>query len=1518
MTRVKLLYFFLAGVAGTVEVHFENKDGGFFLKHTPRQYYPAVADLAGAAGGMGTPPGSRGGTLPGTSTPGSSSSGASSSVLSVDRFTVFQTSQPISIRATYGPFSTKQTVPARYIVPDPLDSLPLPEKPQLHTTNSTATTSILLDMDLTASASHHLDMSAHIVRSEIPRDSPVLRVLFHTGSDPGGRRQLLLRNHQRVCIVLHATLGERPALTAACSPDGEDGVCLAQVTIPATWWAPLPPPDNTGRAKPVKTPQRLVQVAYSVLEPRTGTDGDGKDDGGCIPRVQIQPMTPLAAVPLVPARSAYRELRSDDLLTMMVPHAPLYPLSRLHIPVFLHPRPEYPISVFIIRARVKSGLRLLGADASTDQWNVSVDLNPRHTVATATAIRRENNADQQAGQQKPLPRVEEVFSWLLEVVEDSSDLWDGGRIVWSVRYVLEGADSASSFMRGGGNVRQLHGGHGHHAQSGTQHRPLRDGILEETRRKLTARLEIQKDDIQSVLPISKNWDVINTAVLTGRQVSQAMKVFIVSQAGKVADVTLQSSCHSEDESVLKVSSSCSSVYVDGSEIRGSSNASVLVKYGTYTGLAKFTVWMPEFPLEVNVADFRLSQVKGWKVPEEHASGAKIKRSIDDSHSSRPGTYRGWPNTGAMLPEDVGNGIDQERHTTCRLRFQQSPVEVYARFLATDHDSGRVSYFVSRRTWLRVTDLVLSLLRVSDPRIASLHGCILQGRSMGRTEVQVLSPITGRVIGAKEVRVGNDKVSITRLQVRVVSGLQLSIVPDNAVENGYIAETSVTRKLTAQYQEGLLDIDLEFSDGSRTPLRDVAVSDYYLLVDSLDPEVVAFAPMVASHHPRVIAVGEGRGDLLRVALLLAEECRGSTTTRRGGGNTGPSKGGGKGNVGGPLAAASAHVDVDFSASEVPQRPDFVQNDGGGNVGSGHGSRERKNNREMTADLRDILKGIPLKDENNHEPTVQARQHHSAVANGIASGVGMRPHNNMHMTPLEIGMYVLLAAFCFAIVVFVVSCVVYASKFKPQTIESAGGNTSGGSSGLQSLGAAVSKVTGGSGIGSIGLGGTGHLGSKKQPRESTTNAHDWVWLGRATLERASGHVVVGENSSSGRTPSVCNNNNNISGKDQQLQMRITANPMSYSAAENMENEQQSLGTCFDNPNHIDLPSRPPAIDSSTYCKKEKIPSRHHNPPPPPTPKQHHKAPHINKDSAADKLWQITPPPPPLPPHGIPLEKQQPQQQQHHHGESTESSEGEYKPPVPPHRNIGVTARIGPSRQPGPMPGFLPQHQQSPPPPPPPSQQQLPETGIARVTIDQRVNALPTTIVAPTPAPPRRHHHHHHHHRNINNHRNGKSSSSGHHHAADSVAPPKPPDHLPEEANSRQKNYNQELSNLQQLRYHHSKEDAAKNQQPKRQSKDGTYITSREDEDDEEDALPDPAFVEFPTEGVMACGGVQRRGNSPEVKRATIVGNPMFSATEYDGDAEDFRVREELLGLEDLNLGMDYDQIMEYFDNLKESNA
>jgi transmembrane protein 132 len=55
--------------------------------------------------------------------------------------------------------------------------------------------------------------------------------------------------------------------------------------------------------------------------------------------------------------------------------------------------------------------------------------------------------------------------------------------------------------------------------------------------------------------------VVNTAVLNGKQVSRPMKIFIVSRAGQVADVTLQASCRSFDESVLKVRAEVNNLYL---------------------------------------------------------------------------------------------------------------------------------------------------------------------------------------------------------------------------------------------------------------------------------------------------------------------------------------------------------------------------------------------------------------------------------------------------------------------------------------------------------------------------------------------------------------------------------------------------------------------------------------------------------------------------------------------------------------------------------------------------------------------------------------------------------------------------------------------------------------------------------------------------------------------------------------------------------------------------------------------
>lgn len=97
------------------------------------------------------------------------------------------------------------------------------------------------------------------------------------------------------------------------------------------------------------------------------------------------------------------------------------------------------------------------------------------------------------------------------------------------------------------------------------------------------------------------------------------------------------------------------------------------------------------------------------------------------------------------------------------------------------------------------------------------------------------------------------------------------------------------------------------------------------------------------------------------------------------------------------------------------------------------------------------------------------------------MGIRHNAGTRLTGLEIGMYVLLVAFLFAITVFVVSYVVFRNKFKPQSEHA-------GLSGLPIVGAARAAVA------------SQFSQNRNRPRESTTNAHDWVWLGRATLERA----------------------------------------------------------------------------------------------------------------------------------------------------------------------------------------------------------------------------------------------------------------------------------------------------------------------------------------------------------------------------------------------------------------------------------
>ncbi|KAH6931924.1 hypothetical protein HPB50_001662 [Hyalomma asiaticum] len=860
-------------------------------------------------------------------------------------------SSRITVVAQFGPFSVRQTVYAA--------------SPLASAGNQSSSSDGPEPMG---------DVTAHLVTPAPRRDQPTLRILFHTGSEVGG---------PSVCVALYAQLGPEQ-LVSVCQPN-RDGACLAELTLPAAWWPPL-------WAAAHKAHRPTIALRYALVRSSISQECQGQSlrlSASSVPSSGAG--LSLGRLPLSVAHGSYEELSGGDgVVCLLVPQGPVYPRSKVYVPLLVRPNPAYPLHSFMIRAKVKPGLKILQVQPTAKQsWNVAVDTNSKQTSATVTVTRlNEDTALPESG--------EEVLNWLFEV-EEGLGHEDGGQVSWHLRYLdLPGFDSTATVSS---TVSEVD-----------------DSI------KLTSRLDIHKDDVQAVLLVAKSNQLLNTAVLTGKQVSQPMKVFVVSQSGLLGDVTLQSSCHSADESVLKVSPSCTSVYLDGSEVRGSQNATVLVKYGTYTGQAAFLVWMPELPLDLRLSDTKLSQIRAWRTPYRH------KRCRNPLLQGTVDCRNNWlRNKRRILDKwDDGEGPSSGGSPgSCRLRFQQARVEVLTRFQSVDHNSGREAYLLGRRTQVAVTRLVAPFLRVADVHLASLRGTTVRGLRAGRTEVQVLSPITNKVLGASELRVSTDKESLVRLEVQLVTGLSLEVLPDDAASGVFVARTSTSHALTSLYQarkphtEGLLDVTLRFSDGTWTPLIDVPESDFSLVTESMDPGVIALAPVAPSSggltaRPRIVAVGEGQGSLLQLSLELGEACQ---RRRRGA----------------PLAWARARVNARFNSA-----------------GAG-GS----------------LDAVPYQDGARHlEPSVQAHQNRAAL-----SADGSR---SLMASPLELGLYALLGVLGLAAAVMVTGCTVLAVKYQKH--------------------ADINSTT-------VSVQPAATAAPPTHPRRPVSSAHDWVWLGRATLERSS---------------------------------------------------------------------------------------------------------------------------------------------------------------------------------------------------------------------------------------------------------------------------------------------------------------------------------------------------------------------------------------------------------------------------------
>lgn len=69
----------------------------------------------------------------------------------------------------------------------------------------------------------------------------------------------------------------------------------------------------------------------------------------------------------------------------------------------------------------------------------------------------------------------------------------------------------------------------------------------------------------------------------------------------------------------QVSERCDYVYVNGKETRGRVRMMVNFTYSYLSAQLEISAWMPRLPLQIEMSDPELSQIRGWRVPADAGS-----------------------------------------------------------------------------------------------------------------------------------------------------------------------------------------------------------------------------------------------------------------------------------------------------------------------------------------------------------------------------------------------------------------------------------------------------------------------------------------------------------------------------------------------------------------------------------------------------------------------------------------------------------------------------------------------------------------------------------------------------------------------------------------------------------------------------------------------------------------------------------------------------------------------------------
>lgn len=220
-----------------------------------------------------------------------------------------------------------------------------------------------------------------------------------------------------------------------------------------------------------------------------------------------------------------------------------------------------------------------------------------------------------------------------------------------------------------------------------------------------------------------------------------------------------------------------------------------------------------------------------------------------------------------------------------------------------------------------------------------------------------------------------------------------------------------------FQDALLDISLKFDDGAVVPLQYFLPRDYILDLEVIDNQVIGLGAEFSPAMPRVIALGQGKGKVLKVSLELADICQRKASR--------------------PLAIGYAYADIDFMKplTELERlQNDAEQYKFGGNrqgtVRGNTGQTQAPNSIKQTArvnydgslnaenELGNRVENFAATDRGSIQKT--SSQQKEVQQKHISYG--------QKLTSLEVGMYVLLGVFCVAVIIFGINCTIFVVRYR----------------------------------------------------------------------------------------------------------------------------------------------------------------------------------------------------------------------------------------------------------------------------------------------------------------------------------------------------------------------------------------------------------------------------------------------------------------------------------------------------------